>query len=67
MFLFHKADMDQRLLSEFIDKCGGDMVLANCYKSKLEFGCTYKKSIEEKISTIVKDIEEYPWWIDLLD
>ena len=50
-----------------MDRCDGNIVLSNCYKNKLELGCTYNKSIEEKISKILGDIEEYPWWVDLLD
>ena len=67
MSLFQMEDRNQRLLEEFIHLCDGDVVLSNCYKNRLKFGCTYKKSIEDKIDTIIKDIEEYPWWVDLLN
>tara|TARA_R110002073_G_scaffold123085_6_gene266454 strand:- start:10679 stop:10849 length:171 start_codon:yes stop_codon:yes gene_type:complete len=55
------------LVKEFGERCGGDVVLLNCYKNKVEFGCKYNKSMEEKIQNISRDIEEYPWWVDLLD
>jgi hypothetical protein len=67
MCLFRMENRNQRLLKEFMDRCDGNIVLSNCYKNKLELGCTYNKSIEEKISKILGDIEEYPWWVDLLD
>ena len=67
MSLFQMEDRNQRLLKEFMDRCDNNIVLSNCYKNKLELGCIYNKSVEEKISNILKDIEEYPWWVDLLD
>lgn len=67
MSLFQMEDRNQRLLKDFMDRCDNNVVLSNCYKNKLELGCTYNKSIEEKILNILKDIEEYPWWVDLLD
>jgi hypothetical protein len=67
MCLFRMENRNHRLLKEFMDRCDGNIVLSNCYKNKLELGCTYNKSIEEKISKILGDIEEYPWWVDLLD
>jgi hypothetical protein len=67
MSLFQMMDRNQRLLKEFMDRCDNDVVLTNCYKNKLDFGCTYNRAIEERISKIVKGIEECPWWVDLLD
>ena len=55
MSLFQMVDRNQRLLKEFMDKCDNNIVLSNCYKNKLELGCTYNKSVEQKISNIDED------------
>ena len=67
MSLFQTANKTKKLVEEFFEKCGGDIVLSNCYKNKLEFGCTYNTDVEQKILKISKHIEEYPWWVELLD
>lgn len=67
MSLFQTTGKKMMLVKEFGERCGGDVVLLNCYKNKVEFGCKYNKSMEEKIQNISRDIEEYPWWVDLLD
>lgn len=68
MFQFQTGNRNHELLKTFLEKCNGNIVLFNCYKNKLEFGCTYSNTIEQKILKILKATDsEYPWWVDLLD
>lgn len=59
-----------RLLTKFKNKCS-DEIIFKCYKNKLELGCGYQESIENKIQEICKIAhgDEYvpEWWIELLD
>ncbi len=44
--------------------------LLECYKNRLEYGCTYPEGMEKMIDTIhtlcMKKLAP-PWWVDLLD
>ena len=69
--LFHLDPLaNQRKLQRFESICGDDQMLLNCYKNRLEIGCKYGESIENKLDVIHKIImkrEGPPWWVSLLD
>jgi len=44
--------------------------LFQCYKNRIEFGCTYDDHTEEKLDIIHEHCYQGlapPWWVDLLD
>lgn len=52
------------LFQEFSD----DPVLLQCYKNKIEFGCTYNNAVEQKIYEIETRMKKTePDWLDLID
>lgn len=54
-------------IEKFQEKCGDDPVLVQCYKNKIEYGCSYNNEIEQKIIEIEQSIsDETPLW-ELLD
>lgn len=59
------ADKEQiELFEEFSD----DPVLSQCYKNKIEFGCTYNNAVEQKIYEIETKMQKIePDWLDLID
>ena len=59
------ADREQiELFQEFSD----DPVLLQCYKNKIEFGCTYSNDVEQKIYEIENKIQKVePEWLNLID
>jgi len=53
-------------IEQFKEKCR-DPVLVQCYKNKIEYGCSYNNEIEQKIIEIELSIgEDTPLW-ELLD
>ena len=45
-------------------------VLLNCYRNKLQYGCTYPDCIERKLKifdTVISRYEDPPWWTEFLD
>jgi hypothetical protein len=59
------ADKEQiERFKEFSD----DAVLLQCYKNKIEFGCTYNNAVEQRIYEIeIKMQKIEPDWLDLID
>lgn len=58
----------ERLVEKF-SNLSVSTTLTNCYRNKLEFGCSYGDEVEQKIKEIVDKLieEKVAWWIDLID
>lgn len=58
----------ERLVEKF-SNLSVNTTLTNCYRNKLEFGCSYGDEVEQRIQEIVdKMIEDkVAWWVDLID
>jgi len=53
-------------IEKFQEKCG-DPVLVQCYKNKLEYGCSYNNEIEQKIIELEVSISDDAHLWELLD
>ena len=68
LFFLRESPMTKKV-EQFSNLCNNDIVLVNCYRNRLQFGCTYNTAVEKRIDDIVSkfSVEEYPWWVDILD
>jgi len=58
----------ERLVEKF-SNLSVNTTLTNCYRNKLEFGCSYGDEVEQRIREIVDQLieEKVAWWVDLID
>lgn len=66
--MFKVKGASDREQIELFQEINDDPVLLQCYKNKIDFGCTYNNAIEQKIYEIETKMKKIdPIWLDLID
>ena len=68
LFLLKENPLTNKI-EKFGELCDNDIVLMNCYRNRVQFGCTYSNTLERRMDDVLSKMkeDEYPWWVDLLD
>jgi len=68
MFKIGKNEKKKRI--ERFNELEDDKTLRQCYKNKIEIGCTYPQDVEDELKeldAIIQKEDKTPWWVYIID
>lgn len=68
--MFEVGENEKKKRIERFNQLEGNKTLRQCYKNKVEIGCTYPQHIEDKLKElddIITKEDKTPWWVYIID